>query len=177
MLEENKIKDVEIIKKKPVKKTNALSMKKLLARLEELEKRLEEKEIAKETVEEAPVELAEDTRVVIEKMRLRDRELLVGRFKDYERSNGNLKFTFNKYEKDPLETFLLKDRHRYALPRGVVNHLKESGFYNTKTGMSNINGEGGDKNSFERYSFELDELGVNEDISKISRGYAPKNSR
>lgn len=146
------------------------SIEQLLQKIDDLEKNLEQYKTPK--VQKNPDN--------IEKKRLKDRELLVGTFRFFEVKDGggHLKFSFQKWDGDPIETFLLIDGQKYALPRGVVNHLKESGKFITNPSYDELGRPTRRKPYvYNRYSFELDDMSEPVNMDTISRGYAPKNSQ
>jgi len=150
------------------------TMKSLLEKIQALESKLEEKEKVKIKAPPAP----ENTVTKMERLRLRDRELVVGTFRNHDVEGGHIKFDFHKWDGDPVEKFMLIDGHRYALPRGVATHLRDSGKFVSYPGSTDL--ENPVRRSAvisNRYSFERDDFGEDVDMSKISRGYAPKNAR
>lgn len=159
--------------KKPGPKKRIIDPKELLKKIEELEKKLEEKQNIPVTTKE-PANIDEK----IEEMRLKDREIVVGTFRFHEVKGGHIKFDFNKYKNDPVEKYLLVDGYRYALPRGVAKHLRDSGQYITYPGNTSVtSGIRRDPVVLNRYSFEQDDFDGLEDISALPNGIAPKNSR
>lgn len=112
-----------------------------------------------------------------EEMRMKDRELVVGtfRFYDVKDGGGHVKFPFHKWRNDPVEEFLLIDGERYALPRGVVTHLRENGTQIIRAGMTELGKPDMRKPvKKRRYHFEIEDF--HGDIDKVSRGYAPKSN-
>jgi len=112
-----------------------------------------------------------------EAMRIKDRELVAGTFRFYDVADGggHVKFGFHKWPDDPVEEFLLVDGTRYALPRGVVDHLRENGTMVMRPGMSEIGQADSRKPVTQRrYHFEIENF--EEDISALPRGYAPKSN-
>lgn len=60
-----------------------------------------------------------------EKMRLKDREMVRGKFIFHEVPGGSLGFVFKKWDGDPVERFDLVDGEIYTLPLGVAKHLNK----------------------------------------------------
>jgi|SRR5882672_4755 len=76
----------------------------------------------------------DDLKKKIKSMRDRDAETLVGIFRNFEhRSNagstGTLLFSFKMYPGEENAMYELQDGERYALPRGVVRHIKNNCYW------------------------------------------------
>ena len=65
----------------------------------------------------------------IEKMRLRDRQLVRGKFHFHEVPGGVVEFSFKKYKQDPVENYRLFDGEIYSIPMGVAHHLNNNTWY------------------------------------------------
>ena len=59
----------------------------------------------------------------IEEMRIKDRELVRGVFKNNEQPGQPLKFDFLKYPNDNIEQYHFEDGRVYTIPRGVAMHI------------------------------------------------------
>ena len=55
--------------------------------------------------------------------RIKDREMVRGKFIFHEVPGGNMAFNFRKHKGDPLEKFELNDGQIYTIPLGVAKHL------------------------------------------------------
>lgn len=168
-----------------------LTMKTLLAKIEQQSKSIEllQEMVKKEKKAAGPLMAPSAEKKVsvkpksytpqeIEKMRLRDRELTAGTFRFHEVKGGHMKFTTHFWKGDPVETWLLVDGCRYALPRGLAKHLRDTGKYISYPGSTDLhNPIKRGKEILNRYSFERDDFDEVEDINSLPRGYAPKNSR
>ena len=148
----------------------------LLQKIADLEKRINEAEAANTKAIEPKVEQTwEDKK---EQMRKRDRELIAGTFRFNDVEGGHIKFTFKKWAGDPLETFLLVDGYKYALPRGVVEHLRKNCKYKSVPGNRQVGSSASAKNlvTYSRTAFDRDYDISPEDMAKLDRGYAEKMS-
>lgn len=65
----------------------------------------------------------------IEKMRLRDRTLVRGKFHFQECPGGEVKFPYKRYGKDPMEWYRMVDGQVYTIPLGVAKHLTDNCWY------------------------------------------------
>lgn len=65
----------------------------------------------------------------LEMQRLRDREMVRGKFIFHEVPGGMVSFIFKAYKQDPLERFDLIDGQIYSLPLGVAKHLNKNCWY------------------------------------------------
>jgi hypothetical protein len=65
----------------------------------------------------------------LETQRLRDREMVRGKFIFHEVPGGMVSFIFKAYKQDPLERYDLKDGEIYTLPLGVAKHLNKNCWY------------------------------------------------
>jgi hypothetical protein len=175
---------INVVDNDPVKKIEEDRTAELLKKLEALEKRAEEQQKVIELMkqekekEEKPVEKMSDDELM-EQMRLRDRQLIPGVFKfhDVKEGSGNLKFTFKKWRNDPIETFLLVDGQRYALPKGVVDHLNDDCKFICHPGNAEMGRRARRKPVIvSRTSFLREDYDKSIDVSTLDKGYAPKVS-
>jgi hypothetical protein len=65
----------------------------------------------------------------LETQRLKDREMVRGKFIFHEVPGGMVSFIFKAYKQDPLERYDLKDGEIYTLPLGVAKHLNKNCWY------------------------------------------------
>lgn len=65
----------------------------------------------------------------IEKMRVKDRTLVRGKFHFHECPGGLMKFPFKKYAADPIEWYKMMDGEVHTIPLGVAKHLTDNCWY------------------------------------------------
>ncbi len=79
----------------------------------------------------------------IEKMRLKDRELVKGKFIFHEVPGGLMSFSFKAYRGDPVERYDLIDGQIHTLPLGVARHLNKNCWYPEYSYMKGESTQGG----------------------------------
>lgn len=83
----------------------------------------------------------EKLKIDLKKQKIDDEQLVRGRFKFEECPGATLKFSYKKYDKDPVKQYALKDGEIYKLPKGVAKHLAKTGTYAVKEFQKNEFGQ------------------------------------
>jgi len=65
----------------------------------------------------------------VEKMRIRDRTLVRGKFHFHECPGGLIEFPYKRYAKDPMEWYKMQDGSVHTIPLGVAKHLTDDCWY------------------------------------------------
>lgn len=78
----------------------------------------------------------------------RDRELVVGVFKNLETPGGSVRFAYKRYADDPFDAYELYDGETYQLPRCVARHLNNNCFYMEYKHLNGQNGETGMRTAY-----------------------------
>jgi len=106
-----------------------------------------------------------------EQRRVRDNELVRGRFTFTEVPGGTLRFAFKKYQGDHIKDYTINDGAIVTIPRGVAKHLATNGKYPVHENAMDENGRPfmRIKSYNTRYNFESLEFFDEEDLGSGSK--------
>lgn len=128
--------------------------------------------------EELKLSPQEANKKKLEYMRDRDREKVKGIFHYNESPGGVLEFFFRAYAGDAIEKYSLTDGQIYELPRGVVRHLRENGWYPVHENAVDKDGKPivriskkTHRFSFEKYDdlYDADDMQLDKQIITVSK--------